>query len=133
MVPYVDERDLHSNPYITIGDDDPFLNIPPSMDKALLKEDKSEISKGKRLRNLRSTHGSQSGSIRVQYPTGWEGTLHAKTLTSSISAGGDGLRIIKEKKGYASNELLARKGVDGDDEGCFVDMSAIAGSLHFLV
>jgi hypothetical protein len=136
MVPYVDElpeRNLHSSPYLPIGDDDPYLIIPSSIVKALFKVDKSELSREKRLRNLRSTHGSQTGSVRLQYPTVWEGTLHAKTVTSSISAGGDGLRIIKEKKGFASNELLARKGVDGDDEGCFVDMSALSGSLQFLV
>ena len=136
MEPYVDERperNPHSNPYLPIGDDDPYVIIPPSMDRALFKVDKSEMSREKRLRNLRSTHGSQHGSIRLQYPTVWEGTLHAKTLTSSISVGGEGLRIIEEKKGFASNELLARKGVDGDDEGCFVNMSALSGSLHFLV
>jgi hypothetical protein len=136
MEPYVDERperNPHSNIYLPTGDDDPYVIIPPSMDRALFKVDKSEMSREHRLRNLHSIHGSQHGSIRLQYPTVWEGTLHAKTLTSSISAGGEGLRIIEEKKGFASNELLARTGVDGDDEGCFVDMSALSGSLHFLV
>jgi hypothetical protein len=103
------------------------------MDEALFKVDSPELSKKKNLRNLRSTHGSQSGSVTVQYPLIWEGTVHARTISGSISALGDGLQIIKQKKGFASNELVARKGVSADDEGCFVEMSDIAGSLHFLV
>jgi hypothetical protein len=133
MEPYVDEKPDHSNPYLPIGDDDPYLIIPPSMDEALFKVDSPELSKKKNLRNLRSTHGSQSGSVTVQYPLIWEGTVHARTISGSISALGDGLQIIKQKKGFASNELVARKGVSADDEGCFVEMSDIAGSLHFLV
>jgi hypothetical protein len=136
MVPYADERPQRpppSNPYLPIGDDDPYLILPPSMDETLFKVDDLAISKNKTLRNLMSSHGSQSGSVSVRYPAVWEGTLHAKTVSGSITAVGQGLRLIREKKSFASSELLMRKGVDTDDEGCFVEMSDIAGSLHFHV
>ncbi|KAE9369413.1 hypothetical protein N431DRAFT_427567 [Stipitochalara longipes BDJ] len=136
MVPYVDkrpERPPHSNPYLPIGDDDPYIIIPPSMDKALFTVDDPEVFKKKTLRNLKSSHGSQSASVSVSYPAVWEGTFHAKTISGSIRWAGDGLRIIRDKKGYASHEVLLRKGVDSESEGCFVEMSGIAGSLHFVV
>jgi hypothetical protein len=136
MVPYVDERPerrLQSNPYLPIHDDDPYLVSPPSMEKALFTVDDPDVFKKKTLRNLQSSHGSQSSSISVRYPAIWEGTLYAKTMTGSIKAAGHGLRMIREKRGFASSELLMRKGVDTDDDGCFVEMSNIAGGLNFLV
>ncbi|KAN0101725.1 hypothetical protein V8E51_012235 [Hyaloscypha variabilis] len=136
MVPYVDEtpeRTPHPNPYLPIGDDDPYIVIPPGMDKALFKVDDPETFKRKKLRNLKSSHSSQSASVSVSYPAAWEGTFHAKSLSGSIKWAGDGVRIIRDQKGYASHEVLGRKGVDSDDEGCFVEMSDIAGSLSFAV
>jgi hypothetical protein len=136
MVPYVDERPERrpqSNPYLPIHDDDPYLISPPSMEKALFTVDDPDAFKKKTLRNLQSSHGSQSSSISVRYPAVWEGTLYAKTMTGSIKAAGHGLRMIREKRGFASSELLMRKGVDTDDDGCFVEMSNIAGGLNFLV
>ena len=136
MVPYVDERPERrppSNPYLPIQDDDPYLIHPPSMDKALFRVGDPDAFKKKTLRNLQSSHGSQSSSISVRYPVLWEGTLYAKTVSGSIKAEGHGLRMIREKKGFASSELLMRKGVDTDDDGCFVEMSNIAGGLKFLV
>jgi len=127
------EQAPHPNPYLPVGDDDPYLVIPPSMGDGMFKVDDRDQSKKKALRNLRSMHLSQSSSVSVQYPETWEGTLHAKTVSGSISAAGHGIRIIHEKNGYASSEIWARKGADIDTEGCFVEMSDIAGSLHFLV
>lgn len=136
MIPYVDdgpERPPPSNPYLPIGDDDPYLIIPPSMDTALFKVEDPAVLKEKKLRNLKSSHASQSSTVSVHYPEVWEGTFHAKTVSGSIRWAGDGLRVISEKKGWVSSEVLLMKGVETEDEGCFVDMSDIAGSLRFLV
>jgi len=127
------ERSPHSNPYLPIGDDDPYLVIPPSMDNALFKVDDPALSKKETLRNLHSNHRSQSSTIKVKYPEVWEGSIHEKTVSGSVSAEGHGVQIVYKKKGFASSELLARKGVHKDDEGCFVEMSNISGSIHFLV
>jgi len=59
--------------------------------------------------------------------------LHAKSVSGSINMRGDGIRIIKEKNGYASKEVLARKGVESSEEGSFVDMTSVAGSLLVAV
>jgi hypothetical protein len=127
------EQPPHPDPYPPIEDDDPYLLIRPSMDKAMFKVDDSEQTKAKALRNLHSTHGSQSASISVQYPRSWEGSLHSKTVSGSISAKGHDLKLIQEKKGYVSSEILALKGVKKEGEGSSVEMSAISGSLRFLV
>jgi len=136
MVPYVEERPErppHPTPYLPIGDDDPYIIIPPSTNKALFKVDDPESFKSKTLRNLKSSHGSQSASISISYPAVWEGSFHAKSMSGSIKWAGDGLQIIRDKNGFASHEVLLRKGVDSEKEGCFVEMSDIAGSLRFAV
>lgn len=116
---------LKSEPYPPIGDQDPYLLPPMSPDVATEKEAK--------LRSLASKHDSTSSSVRVMYPKSWEGTLKAETLTGYIEARGEGVRIVRQKKGWAGNEVVARKGVDDDDEGCLVEMSAISGMLDFAV
>ena len=94
--------------------------------------DPREEAAKKKLRNLRSTHSSNSASVTASYPAAWEGTVHEKSISGSLSVTGD-IRIIKEKNGYAFKEILARKGVENNNEGCMVEMGNIAGSLHFRV
>lgn len=43
------------------------------------------------------------------------------------------MRMIRERNGYGSKEVLARKGVNSGDEGGWVEMSSVAGSLGFAV
>lgn len=121
------------DPYNPIGDDSPYLTIPPS--RALYRHsspspDSSEI---KKFRNLQSKHSSNSASVSVIYPKVWEGSIHAKSVSGDISVKGEGLRTIKEKRGWAYKEILARKGVENQNEGSQAEMSDIAGSLSFRV
>jgi len=138
LLSYSDEHPIqgpHPDPFAPIGDDDPYLIIPPNQyfDQSLFEIDEREEAAKKALRNLRSVHVSSSGSVDVQYPNSWEGTLHAKSVSGSVSAKGDGIRIIRERKWYGYKEVLARKGVDDDNEGSIVDMTNVAGSLQFTV
>ncbi|KAF4625322.1 hypothetical protein G7Y89_g12844 [Cudoniella acicularis] len=116
------------DPYSPIGDDDPYLVIPPNnADRSLTTQTE------KNLRNLQSKHTSNSASVSVHYPSAWEGSIHAKTVSGDIAVKGSGIRTIRERKGYAYKEVLARKGVEREGEGSMTEMSDIAGSLQFTV
>jgi hypothetical protein len=125
-------RKPHPDPWTPIDDDDPYLIIPLVTEQSMFTLDPREEATKKKLRNLRSSHSSNSASITVHYPDAWEGTVHEKSVSGSISVAGD-IRLIKERNGYAYKEILARKGVDNNGEGCMVEMGNIAGSLRFLV
>lgn len=102
------------------------------MDRSLVTLDPSETSRQK-LRNVQSKHTSNSGSVKVSYPSVWQGTVHGKTVSGDIEVLGKGMRTIREKKGLAFKEVIARKGVDGDGEGSYTDMGDISGALQFKV
>jgi len=86
-----------------------------------------------KLRSVQSKHTSNSASVQVSYPSVWQGTIHAKTVSGDIEVSGKGIRTIRERKGWAYKEVLARKGVEKKDEGSYVEMSDIAGSLRFKI
>ena len=132
-------------PYIPIGNDDPYLLLPPGdgklfEDSLASKNDKfdsaSEVAtpftEGK-VRALRSTHTSSSGSISVQYPSVWEGTISASSVTGGIQVLGNGVSIIREKNGWGKKEVVAKKGVDHEGEGSTVEMKTISGGLKFVI
>lgn len=120
-----------------IDSDEPYIIIPPtlslSQQRNLLVLDTYTHSSKPKLNSLKSTHSSSTSAVEAHYPSSWEGTFHAKTVSGSISAKGDGIRMIRERNGYGSKEMLARKGVDSGDEGGWVEMSSVAGSLGFGV
>lgn len=112
----------------TVPDGD-FLTFPFSTAADYALDPKSET----KLRTLQSKHSSNSASVSVKYPSAWEGSIHAKTVSGDIKVKGSGLRMVRERKGWAYKEVLARKGVEGKGEGSAADMNCIAGSLDFLV
>jgi len=54
-------------------------------------------------------HESRSGSISVEYPDSWEGTIDVETESGSISVTGRGVVIIREGRG----RVVAQKGEEG--------------------
>jgi hypothetical protein len=122
----------HPDPYQPIGDDDPYLISPPTIDGSLLEEVTPQASEPK-LRSLRSTHSSNSAAVVLQYPDAWEGTISAQTNSGDMKVVGKGVRTIREtKKGWPFKELVARKGVDREGEGSMINMSDIAGNLELI-
>ncbi|KAI1171163.1 hypothetical protein F4777DRAFT_566326 [Nemania sp. FL0916] len=53
-----------------------------------------------------SEHRSQSGSINVEYPDSWEGTIEVEAQSGSISVVGRGVVILREEQG----RVFAQKG-----------------------
>ncbi|TVY86712.1 hypothetical protein LAWI1_G008545 [Lachnellula willkommii] len=119
------------DPYSPIGDDEPYIVLPPNVDRSLVALNPSKTSK--KLRNVQSRHTSNSGSVQVSYPSVWQGSIHAKTVSGDIEVSGKGINTIRERKGWAYKEVLARKGVQEGNEGSYAEMSDIAGSLRFKV
>jgi hypothetical protein len=54
-------------------------------------------------------------------------------VTGNIIVTGKGVEIIREKKGLANKEVLAKKGVDKEGEGSTAEMKNVAGGLQFTV
>jgi hypothetical protein len=134
-------------PYQPIGNDDPYLLLPPG-DGHLLEEglksaeiDSEEVKSEKikpranegKVRALRSSHTSVSGTVNVQYPSVWEGTIQAKSVTGSIQVLGNGVSIIREKNTWGKKEVVAKKGVDREGEGSSVEIKTVTGSLKFVI
>ncbi|PVH87915.1 hypothetical protein DL98DRAFT_566312 [Cadophora sp. DSE1049] len=118
-----------------VGDDEPFLVIPPGnmATQALFEIDSRTTAEDTKLHTLSSIHSSNSASIRLEYPSAWEGTVHGKCVSGNIVAKGEGVRIINSRNGPGYSELKARKGDMGKGQGSMVEMKGISGSLTFLV
>jgi len=118
-------------PFAPIGDDDPYLLLPPKTDGkmpgSLATIDTEPI------RTLRSTHLSISGSVAVAYPKAWEGIIQGTTLSGSIKVSGEGVHVISEKSGIINKEVVAKKGVDKVGEGSAVELTSISGRLEFTI
>ncbi|KAI1297504.1 hypothetical protein F5Y03DRAFT_280521 [Xylaria venustula] len=69
-----------------------------------------------------SRHESHSGSINIQYPDSWEGTIEVETESGSINVTGRGVEIIRQRQG----KVIARKGRAG---GGKVIVRARSGSV----
>lgn len=127
--------------YVPIGNGDPYKWIPgsrvssrdrgeASASQALVAQERTAAT-ARALRNLRSEHGSISASIRLHYPTVWEGDIAMGATTGKLSARGEGVRIIKkDDHGWRRHVLLAKKGEDG---GSKITVDAISGNLDILV
>jgi hypothetical protein len=125
-------------PYQPIGEGDPYLLLPPTESELFEKDDRIEeddtiFNEEQVLRSLRSTHHSTSGSISVRYPPAWEGTILAKSVTGTLGVTGNGVKKIREKNGWASKEIFAKKGVDDEHDGSTAELRGITGTLQFTV
>lgn len=98
--------------------DPPFL-LPPDTSDAFAIADTPALSV------LKSKHKSVSGDIRLVYPSSWEGSLYAQTVSGSQTVHGKGLeitksggmfaRFVKGKKGSGHSELNVES-VSGDQD-----------------
>lgn len=75
------------------------------------------------LRKLYASHQQKSGSLRLHYPSQWEGDLTGETLSGAISIDWPGLNIIRNDR----RRIAARKG-DGKGEGN-LEFSTLSGNV----
>jgi hypothetical protein len=117
----------------SISDEDPYPAVPSTSEQPLFTIDSRALSHGTKLHSLKSVHSSNAAGVRVHYPNVWEGTMHGKTVAGGIKTFGEGIRIIKQRKGYGYTELLVRRGVEEKEDGCTVELKNIAGDLQFAL
>ncbi|KAL8843920.1 MAG: hypothetical protein Q9176_001615 [Flavoplaca citrina] len=74
------------------------------------------------LRHFHASHTAVSGSIRILYPSQWEGTVEGSTVSGAIRYDWPGLKIVERGDGWGQKKL---KGVKGEGEGrlAFRDVS----------
>ncbi|KAI9751097.1 MAG: hypothetical protein M1815_001375 [Lichina confinis] len=81
--------------------------------------------KEKPLRLLRGKHSVNSGSLRLEYPSEWEGEIRGSTASGSINVHGDDVNVVVGTPSH----FLARKG-DGDG---VIDFDSVSGSVGIWV
>ncbi|RSM09693.1 hypothetical protein CEP52_003961 [Fusarium oligoseptatum] len=80
------------------------------------------------LSALKSKHDSISGTIKLQYPSSWEGHVSAQTVSGSQDVRGRGLEVTHEGGPFA-RRTRGRKG-DGNSQ---MDVSSVSGDEYVLV
>lgn len=115
------------------GANDPYRLIPiiSNPDKPLFTI--SSPTSTQKLHSLKSHHSTTSGSVKVHYPEAWEGTVHGKAVSGNVVFKGEGLRILKARKGPGFKEMLAQRGAVEGREGCSVELNSLSGGLGFNV
>ncbi|KAL8714234.1 MAG: hypothetical protein Q9220_001963 [cf. Caloplaca sp. 1 TL-2023] len=81
-----------------------------------------------RLRNLHANHRAVSGSIRLHYPSTWEGTVEGHTTSGSIRVDWPGLQLTEERGGWFDKRL---RGVKGMGKG-MLGFRAVSGSVSLM-
>lgn len=127
-IPFADHRGNPSN-FAPIADGDPYQHYhPPSASPS-----DSSVIKARAFRSLQSLHHTTSAYVEVHYPSSWEGYIHAHALSGQIQVEGEGVQIVKNKNGVVNRELIARKGVEREENGSQAELRSISGDLHILV
>lgn len=66
------------------------------------------------LKDMKSLHTAQSGTLVVSYPREWEGKITGETTSGSLSLKGEDVDIIEEGGRGSGRYVVAEK---GDGEG----------------
>ncbi|KAI8715716.1 DUF4097 domain-containing protein [Fusarium sp. LHS14.1] len=80
------------------------------------------------LSGLKSKHNSISGTIKLQYPSSWEGHLSAQTVSGSQDVRGRGLEVTHEGGPFA-RRTRGRKG-EGNSQ---MEVISVSGDEYVLV
>ncbi|MCJ1387169.1 hypothetical protein MMC18_000009 [Xylographa bjoerkii] len=83
---------------------------------------------GKPMRNFYSEYTCSTGSLRLHYPSEWEGTVSGETLSGSIKTDWPGMRIVKngDRDGHYFTKNF--KGLVGHGDG-LLHFRCISGSV----
>ena len=78
------------------------------------------------LRNFYASYSGISGSIRVVYPSQWEGTVEGSTVSGHIGVQWPGLKTVDEGGGWESKSF---QGVKGTGNGVLT-FKAVSGNVE---
>lgn len=85
------------------------------------------------IRNLSSNHSTRSGSVRLAYPSEWEGSIHVTSMSGSLSVSGKGVVIDRFEKARVKQELTAHKGPRKGPGGSSLQVNDMSGSVQIVV
>jgi len=87
------------------------------------------------IHNLSSTHSGKSGSMKLVYPSEWEGIINAKSLSGSLKVAGEGVVIDRDgSRDYVNKEITAHKGTaDMGRQWSQIAVDEISGSVDILI
>jgi hypothetical protein len=82
------------------------------------------------LTGLQSHHGTNTGSVDVQYPAAWQGAVEGASRVGSVRMVGEGLEIVRRSRKGVGMFVEGRKGDEGRASAvCISDV----GSVMFAV
>ena len=81
------------------------------------------------LNHLESWHEVISGSLDIHYPQEWEGMIHGKATTGSLTLKGRDVQVIKDDRNGPTRNILARKGNGQSNLNCYTT----SGSINLVV
>jgi hypothetical protein len=84
---------------------------------------------GAPIREMASQHLTGFASLKLKYPSEWEGFIDGKTNVGNLALGGSNLTIIEEGRGVVGHYVKAKRG-DGDNE---LKFRSTAGSARAVV
>ncbi|MCJ1397991.1 hypothetical protein MMC11_001187 [Xylographa trunciseda] len=118
------------SPYGSLADDSRLTvaDQSGSVDVTVL----SSISNpGKPMQNFYSEYKCATGSLRLHYPSEWEGTVEGDTMSGSIKTDWPGMRIIKngDRDGHYFTKMF--KGLVGHGNG-LLSFRCVSGSVRLF-
>ncbi|KAI9672596.1 MAG: hypothetical protein M1831_000031 [Alyxoria varia] len=82
------------------------------------------------LRNMKSKHETVSGSMRLRYPSEWEGSITGESISGGVDVAGKGVEI--ESRARGGKEIHAVKGTS-EDVRSILRFASVTGSGEVLV
>ena len=79
--------------------------------------------------HLESRHEATSGSLDIHYPQQWEGMIHGKATTGSLTLKGRDIQVIKDDRNGPTRSIWARKGNGYSNLNCYTT----SGSINLVV
>ena len=87
---------------------------------------------GTAMKRFSGSHHTNAGSVRLNYPQEWEGSIQGETVVGSLKLRGEDVEIVeKGRKGFTGGWVKAVKG--DSEQGGQLKFSTKAGSLDVVV
>ncbi|KAF7543201.1 hypothetical protein G7Z17_g10927 [Cylindrodendrum hubeiense] len=118
-----------SAPEDLLNDNEPYIIPVPKSSKKGDGFDDFVIADTPSFSCLTSKHSSISGKIKLEYPSSWEGTLRATTISGKQTVRGEGLETHDESSKPWSKRLRGSKGTGHSR----LDIDSVSGDEDVLI
>lgn len=108
---------------------EPYIIPVPKSGKNSAGSDDFIIADTPSFSRLSSKHSSISGQIKLEYPSSWEGTLVAATISGKQTVRGEGLKVDDLSSGPWSKRVRGTKG-EGHSR---LDVDSVSGDEDVLI